>query len=44
MDIGAWQTTWGCKRIGHDLVTKQHHHQEQTAAPNNTFQHSRLGQ
>ena len=26
MDRVAWQATvhWGCKRVGHDLVTKQH--------------------
>ena len=23
MDRGAWQTPWGCKRVGHDLATKQ---------------------
>ena len=26
MDKGAWQAThtpWGCKRVGHDLATKQ---------------------
>ena len=23
MDRGAWQTPWGCKRVGYDLATKQ---------------------
>ena len=23
MDRGAWWVTWGCKRVGHDLATKQ---------------------
>ena len=23
MDRGAWQGPWGCKRVGHDLATKQ---------------------
>ena len=23
MDRGAWQATWGCKRVKHDLATKQ---------------------
>ena len=28
MDRGSWQATpWGCKRIGHDLPTKQQQQQ-----------------